>query len=180
MAVLLLTGGAALADSPNIPVSPRWERLYKNSPFGNAPEEKKPEPPPPQSQLELHGVVVENGVQWFTFLDVNSKKWITLRKGDTEGSLTIRSYDKEHEAVTVAFQGIERAIGLKPASIQSFTGTLAAPTSVASNSGLPASAQPAAPVMTEERTRLLGIAQAVKSRRDERRMLAAGNSSPRS
>jgi hypothetical protein len=68
----------------------------------------------------LRGVVVENGVPWFTFLDTNTKKWVTVREGENESGLRIHSYDRSRETVFLEYQGKTASLSLKAASNQSY------------------------------------------------------------
>lgn len=95
---------------PAAETSKKWESLLKDSPFSGPPSEVQPEAQP---QLELRGLVVEDGVRWFTFLDIGSKKWTTVREGDGGAPFVVRNYDRERDAVTLELQGKLVSIALK-------------------------------------------------------------------
>jgi hypothetical protein len=159
----------------NAEADKKWESLLKNSPFGGAPtEEKRTEAP---QQFELRGIVVEDGVSWFTFFDTTSQKWATVRKGEEDAFLVVRSYDSEREAVTMEVRGKVTALILKQASSHSFLPTANSGTSLAANQGMGqpghAAVALASTLPASEIQRIERVTEGIRQRREERRKQAS-------
>jgi len=148
-----------------------WPGLVENSPFvgkGKATDT----PPPENQQLELRGVLRENGAYFFSVYDTASKKETWVRQGDPGDPFKVRDYDAFRETATMEARGQMVSLVLRKSQIQatdhpssSVVASLARPTA------------PSAPVKTQvqassEVARLELVAKEIQQRREQRRKIS--------
>ena len=149
-----------------------WPGLIENSPFGgNA--KVADTPPPDNQQLELRGVLRENGAYFFSVYDTASKKETWVRQGDLGDPFKVRDYDAFRETATMEARGRMVSLVLRKSQIQvtgqpvsSIVASLARPSTPSSLVKVPAQA-------SSEVARLELVAKEIQQRREQRRKMSA-------
>lgn len=149
-----------------------WPGLIENSPFvGKA--KAADIPPPDNQQLELRGVLRENGAYFFSVYDTASKKETWVRQGDVGDPFKIRDYDAFRETATLEARGQMVSLALRKSQIQamgrpstSMVASLARPAAPSSPTKVP-------PQASSEVARLELVAKEIQQRREQRRKMSA-------
>jgi hypothetical protein len=159
-----------LSLSPLVGVAQNWSALLNNNPFYTPP----PPPPPvePAQQLELRGVVKQQGSYLLNVYDQTTKKSWWMMVGETEERLLARGYDPKREVATLEKQGKLLSIALRASSVRGGD-MIAQATRMPVNRAKRMPASPPAQVSNvlpvSEVQRLAGIAEEIRQRREQRR-----------
>lgn len=150
--------------------SERWTQLLDKNPFvpGAPAKTVAPEPPP---AYEFRGRSVENGVEYFSLFNLETKKalWVT-RKG---GELKVKDYSITSGLELVDPSGRNIRLALKQASPSrgGFSAAVAAPAVTAPIKAMPS--PPAAAASASEVQRLEQLAGEIRARRAQRQQLTS-------
>lgn len=149
-----------------VTVSPKWEVLLKNDPFGTT---IPPEPPPPEptAQLELRGVMVEGGKYWFSVYDVATKKETWVQKDDMIASARVKDFDEARDQLTLESPGHRFALALKQTKLIALPAASHNPSALAATGGVPAPVAASRPPAGEIQ-RLEQVATEIRQRREQR------------
>jgi hypothetical protein len=79
--------------------------LVEASPFLPASPHKTPAPAVSPPALELRGMVVEGDATWLTFYNPSSKTWTTLRPGERDGAVAVKTCNPGDGSVVLELNG---------------------------------------------------------------------------
>lgn len=148
-----------------------WPGLIENSPFvGKA--KAADTPPPDNSQLELRGVLRENGAYFFSVYDTASKKETWVRQGDEGNPFKVRDYDAFRETATMEAHGRMVALVLRKSKVQPSGQPVSAMVAGLARPSAPTSLVKAPPLAASEAGRLELVAREIQQRREQRRKMA--------
>jgi hypothetical protein len=123
----------------------------------------KAAPPPP---YELRGILVEDGVQYFSLHNLETKKSVWVRKDSPREGLNLTGYDEVNGVLALNFQGTPMHLTLKdynsvaPNSGRSRT---------SSRTGIAQLSGPAQPTsVANERERISQLEERIRQRREAR------------
>lgn len=154
--------------------------LLENSPFGGGARPIIANKIEPKGILELRGVVVENGVTWFTLYNAITKKWTTARQGETTGSFTIREYNKMNGTLVVDAQGVTITLAYNAVSTGDVVRRISAPAMLAAELKPTVQISLVPQVSTAESKRLEQVAGFIRQRIEQARLATAQSNSARS
>jgi len=144
----------------------RWQPLVERNPFVayQPPVPPPPEPPPP---YEFRGRSVENGVEYFSLYNLETKKafWVGRTGG---GNLRVQEYNPANGLVLADHSGRIIRLDLKKSAPGSGGLRLRAGTALASASSRQSIPVMAVPVNASESSRLEQVAEQIRARRAQR------------
>lgn len=167
LSLLLLCVTAAAGASQN------WELLLERNPFVpyEPPKLPPPEPPPP---YEFRGVSVENGVQYFSLYNLETKKAVWVTDGRNNSGLQAQSYDRASGVVLADERGRSFRLALKEAKpINSIVSRLRSDTAVAAATTRSTPLPQMMPAGVSESGRLDQVAEQIRNRRAQRLQAAS-------
>lgn len=168
VSLLLCLWGGPVAHAGDL------DSLLQNSPFGRT---TAPAQPTSTEPLEFRGIMVEDGIHYFSLRETASARsyWVTLHDGSS-GSFVASDYDAANQRLTVDYQGTQLVLSLlTPDHLVAPPATAARPPPPASASARPTAGPSASPETEAERLR--NIAEEIKRRRALRQQ-AINNTPP--
>jgi hypothetical protein len=148
--------------------SGRFQSLIENNPFAT----EKPPPivePAPPPQYEFRGMMVEDGVRYFSIHDLSTKRSAWVRLKEPTGSFQLTDFDPGRNTLTVAAAGRTARLDMKQAVIKPGQAITALARATPAGSGPTFVAAPAILQSAQSETQHLEqVADLIRERREQR------------